>query len=100
VLSDGESVGGEEQVPTTARKEIINCYESVSQYKFCFCHQRAKHCCIGRRYGNFYKTKKKKKEVNCLVTNILQHIFFCAQQKKLTHAGLEQLDPFLGQLSL
>ncbi len=25
---------------------------------------------------------------NCLVTNILQNIFFCVQQKKETHTGL------------
>ncbi len=28
---------------------------------------------------------------NCLITNILQNIFFCAQQKKERHTGLEQL---------
>ncbi len=28
---------------------------------------------------------------NCLVPNILQNVFFCAQQKKETHTGLEQL---------
>ncbi len=28
---------------------------------------------------------------NCLVTNILQNIFFCTQQKKETHIGLEQI---------
>ncbi len=27
---------------------------------------------------------------NCLITNILQNIFFCAQQKKERHTGLEQ----------
>ncbi len=27
---------------------------------------------------------------NCLVTNILQNIFFCVQQKKETHTGLAQ----------
>ncbi len=26
--------------------------------------------------------------VNCLVTNSLQNIFFCVQQKKETHTGL------------
>jgi len=31
--------------------------------------------------------------VDCLVTNIRQNIFFvCVQQKKETHAGLEQLE--------
>ncbi len=30
--------------------------------------------------------------VSCLVTNILQNVFFCAQQKKYTHTGLEQLE--------
>ncbi len=29
--------------------------------------------------------------VNCLVTDILQNIFFCVQQKKETHTGLEQV---------
>ncbi len=29
--------------------------------------------------------------VSCLVTNILQNILFCAQQKRETHTGLEQL---------
>ncbi len=29
--------------------------------------------------------------INCSVTNILQNIFFCAQQKEETHTGLEQL---------
>jgi len=28
---------------------------------------------------------------NCLVTDILQNIFFCAQQKKEMYTGLEQL---------
>jgi len=28
--------------------------------------------------------------VSCLDTNILQNIFFCVQQKKETHTGLEQ----------
>ncbi len=28
--------------------------------------------------------------VNCLVTNILQNIFFCVQQKNETHSDLEQ----------
>ncbi len=27
--------------------------------------------------------------MNCLVTNILQNIFFCVQQRKETHTGLE-----------
>ncbi len=30
--------------------------------------------------------------VNCLVTNILQNIFFCFQQKKETQTGLEQVE--------
>ncbi len=29
--------------------------------------------------------------VNCLITNILQNIGFCVQQKKEIHTGLEQL---------
>ncbi len=46
--------------------------------------------------------------INCLVTNILQSIFFCVQQKKETCVDLEQLLRvskwwqflFLGELSL
>ncbi len=42
--------------------------------------------------------------VNCLVTNFLKNIFFCVQQKKETHTGLEQLEDeyisFLGELFL
>ncbi len=41
--------------------------------------------------------------VNCLVTSILQNIFFCVQQKKETHTGLGQLEgefSFLDELSL
>ncbi len=48
--------------------------------------------------------------INCLITNILQNtcIFFCVQQKKETHTGLEQLKreymmtgfSFLDELSL
>ncbi len=30
--------------------------------------------------------------VNCLVTNILQDMVFCVQQKKATHTGLEQVE--------
>ncbi len=30
--------------------------------------------------------------ISCLATNILQSIFFCVQQKKETHKGLEQLE--------
>ncbi len=29
---------------------------------------------------------------NCLLTNILQNIFFCVQQLKETHTGLEQVE--------
>jgi len=29
--------------------------------------------------------------INCLVTDILQNNFFCVQQKKEIHTGLEQL---------
>jgi len=28
--------------------------------------------------------------INCLVTNILQNIFICVQQKKEIHIGVEQ----------
>ncbi len=46
--------------------------------------------------------------VNCLVASILQNIFFCVQQKKETHAGLERHEgeqmitkfSFSGELSL
>ncbi len=46
--------------------------------------------------------------INCLVTKILQNIFFCAQQKKESHTGLQQLEAeqmitefsFLGGLSI
>ncbi len=37
--------------------------------------------------------------VNCLVVNIFQNSFFCAQKKNETHIGLEQLNDdnlFLG----
>jgi len=30
--------------------------------------------------------------INCLITDILQNIFFCVQQKKETHTGLKQLE--------
>ncbi len=30
--------------------------------------------------------------VNCLITNILQNIFFCVLQKKDIHIDLEQLE--------
>ncbi len=30
--------------------------------------------------------------INCLLTNILQNIFFCVQQKKEIHTSLEQHD--------
>jgi len=30
--------------------------------------------------------------INCLVTRILRNIFFCVQQKKKIHTGLEQLE--------
>ncbi len=30
--------------------------------------------------------------INVLVTNILQNMFFCVQQKKETHTGLEQVE--------
>ncbi len=29
---------------------------------------------------------------NCLITNILQNIFFCVQQKKETHTRSEQIE--------
>jgi len=46
-------------------------------------------------------------QINFLVTDILQNIFFCVQQKKETHTGLEQPEgeemmtefSFLGELS-
>ncbi len=36
-----------------------------------------------------------KATVNCLVSNILQNTFFCIEQKKLIHTGL---DPHEGKL--
>ncbi len=30
--------------------------------------------------------------INYLVNNIIQNIFFCVQQKKETHTGLEQVE--------
>jgi len=30
--------------------------------------------------------------INCLVTDILQNIFFCVQQKKEIHTGLKQVE--------
>ncbi len=30
--------------------------------------------------------------INCLITNILQNIFFFVQQNKETHTGLEQVE--------
>ncbi len=30
--------------------------------------------------------------ISCFVTNILQNIFFCVQQKKETHTGLDQVE--------
>jgi len=30
--------------------------------------------------------------INCLVINIIQNIFFCVQQKKEIHTGLEKLE--------
>jgi len=36
------------------------------------------------------KTKKLIATINCLVINILQNVYFCVQQKKETHKGLEQ----------
>jgi len=42
-----------------------------------------------------FLSRKKKKlwksmaTVNCLITNILQNVFFCVQQKKETHLGFE-----------
>jgi len=30
--------------------------------------------------------------VNCLVTDIIQNILFCVQQKKDIHTGLKQLE--------
>jgi len=46
--------------------------------------------------------------INCWVTNNLQNIFFCVQQKKKIHIDLEQLEgekimtefSFLGELFL
>ncbi len=29
---------------------------------------------------------------NCLITNILQNIFLCVQQKKETHTDLKQME--------
>lgn len=41
--------------------------------------------------------------VNCLVTDIVQNIFLCAQWRKKTHTGFEQEEgefSVLGELSL
>ncbi len=38
----------------------------------------------------FPKLWKSTATANCLVTNILQSVFFCVQQKKETHTGLER----------
>ncbi len=41
---------------------------------------------------DFHSRGKNSMEVNLLVNNILQNIFFCVQQKKLIHTGLEKLE--------
>ncbi len=41
---------------------------------------------------DFHSRGKNSMEVNLLVNNILQNIFFCVQPKKLIHTGLEKLE--------
>ncbi len=41
-------------------------------------------------YNIFYILWKSMATINCLVPDILQNIFFCAQQKKESHTGLKQ----------
>lgn len=41
---------------------------------------------------DLHSMKKNTFEVNCFVINILQMFFVCAQQKKETLIGLEQVD--------
>jgi len=48
-----------------------------------------------RRYYEeclFFLLWKSMGSINCLVTDILQNIFFCVQQKKENHTGLKQLE--------
>jgi len=42
--------------------------------------------------SNLYGFRKSMGHINCLLTDILQNIFFCVQQKKEIHAGLKQLE--------
>jgi len=42
--------------------------------------------CMGKKYYG-----SKCGPVNCLITNILQNIIFCVQEKKEIHTGLQQL---------
>jgi len=46
---------------------------------------------IGNQTGFFFFSILWK-SMNCLVTHILQNIFFCVQQKKAIHTDLEQLE--------
>jgi len=41
-------------------------------------------------YGGGEILWKSMGSINCLVTNILQNIFICVQQKKEIHTGVEQ----------
>jgi len=40
----------------------------------------------------FFFLRKSMGSINCLVTNILQNIFLCVQQKKEMNTGLKQLE--------
>jgi len=42
--------------------------------------------------GEKKKTMEQQGPINCLLTDILQNIFSCVQQKKETHTGLKQLE--------
>ncbi len=42
------------------------------------------------QYGEKYYESQWEPETYCLATHILQNIFYCVQQKKQTHIGLEQ----------
>jgi len=45
---------------------------------------------VGNQTVDKKENTKSTRTIDCLVTNILRNIFFCVQQKKEIHTGLEQ----------
>ncbi len=72
-------------------QDVSNLFEfPVSQKKIFWRMLVTKQLTVAIDFYNIFLLWKSMATVSCLVTNILQNIFFCVQQQKQTHTGLRE----------